>query len=71
MNDAGWRYWKGFDYVDRLIELDEMGDGAIEVLEKGASGSVWYQHQFGDRPYEVRDDATWENLLGQKPKKAK
>ncbi len=51
-----------------IMTSSEVGEGVCEVIEKGSPASVWYMHKTGEKPYEIPDQNTWENLMNARPK---
>lgn len=67
MTEVGQAFLTSLDVKGAILTADEVAEGALEVMDKGQTGSVWYIHKSGDKPYEIPDQNTWENLMKARP----
>ena len=67
MTDVGLAFLTSLDVKGAILTAEEVGQACLDVMEKGKTGSVWYIHKSGDKPYEIPDQNTWENLMKPKP----
>ncbi|XP_059095588.1 15-hydroxyprostaglandin dehydrogenase [NAD(+)]-like [Tigriopus californicus] len=64
---AGEKHMRELPYEHVILRATDVGEAAVDILNKGRSGSVWFIQNQGEPAYEIQDQNNMESLLAQKP----